>query len=291
MVSLPDKTLHRSRITDQQAMNVRLRLLGDPVRHSISPDIYSAAFAAWDIDVEYGVLRVSRDGLAAAMRDSAVRGGNVTLPHKVRAASIVDEITPEVQATGACNCYWRTEVGLLAGANTDVGGLAAALNDCEFSVAGCRVLLLGAGGAARAALHTLVTGKVSAVEILNRTPSHAWRLANAVPNSATRVLDGERPEGTYDLVLNATRLGLARSDPHPIDLRFIDCKYVYDMVYLPGKTDWVRSAVERGIRASDGLGMLVMQSALSLGHWFPEREVPIETMRRAAWSALGEGRN
>lgn len=272
-------------------MNTKFRLLGDPIRHSISADVYSAAFAKWGVDAEYEVLRVESDGLTEAMRDPVVRGGNVTLPHKLCAASIVDEKTPDVRATGACNCYWWTEGGTLLGANTDVDGLAAALRECEFNVSDGRVLLLGAGGAARAALRTLVMGDVSSVDILNRTLRPALELAKTAPNIVTRVLDGKLPNGTYDIVVNATRLGLIRSDPHPIYLEEIDCKSVYDMVYVPGKTAWVRSAVKRGIPAFDGLGMLIMQAAFSLRHWFPGREPPIEAMRAAAWSALEEARS
>ena len=269
-------------------MKARFRLFGDPVTHSISPHIYSAAFAEWGIDAEYEVSRVSCENLNEAMRDPLVCGGNVTLPHKLLAASIVDEVTDEVRATGACNCYWWTEGGVLFGANTDVAGLTAALGECEFDVLAGRVLLLGAGGAARAALHALVEGGVSSVDILNRTLGPALELENTAPNIATVVVGKEVPNVTYDLVVNATRLGLKPSDPGPIDLEAIDCKSVYDMVYVPGKTAWVRSAIKGGIPASDGLGMLIMQAACSLQYWFPDQKPPIGAMRIAAQSALEE---
>ena len=269
-------------------MKKKFQLLGDPVAHSISPRVYSAAFLEWGIDAEYEVSRVSYDDLSEAMRDPQVCGGNVTLPHKLLAASIADEVTDEVRATGACNCYWRTEEGVLFGANTDVAGLTAALGECEFDVSGSRVLLLGAGGAARAALHALVEGGVSSVAILNRTLEPALALKKTAPNVATLVVEGEVPGVTYDLVVNATRLGLKTSDPAPIDLEVITCKSVYDMVYVPGKTAWVRSAIKRGIPASDGLGMLIMQAAFSLRYWFPDQEPPIPAMRIAARVALEE---
>ena len=101
-------------------------------------------------------------------------------------------------------------------------------------------------------------------------------------------MEGEVSDVTYDLVVNATRLGLKPTDPDPIDLGMITCKSVYDMVYIPGKTAWVRSAIKRGIPASDGLGMLIMQAALSLRHWFPDQEPPIQAMRTAARVALEE---
>lgn len=269
-------------------MKMKFHLLGDPIAHSISPHVYSAAFSEWGIDAEYEVSRVSSDDLSEAMRNPQICGGNVTLPHKILAASIVDEMSDEVQATGACNCYWRTEGGVLSGANTDVAGLTAALGESEFDVLGSRVLLLGAGGAARAALHALVEGGVSSVAIQNRTLEPALALKKTAPNIATLVVEGEVLDVTYDLVVNATRLGLKPTDPDPIDLGMITCKSVYDMVYIPGKTAWVRSAIKRGIPASDGLGMLIMQAALSLRHWFPDQEPPIQAMRTAARVALEE---
>jgi shikimate dehydrogenase len=116
----------------------------------------------------------------------------------------------------------------------------------------------------------------------------ALALKKTAPNIATLVVEGEVPDVTYDLVVNATRLGLNSSDPDPIDLEVITCKSVYDMVYVPGKTALVRSAIKRGIPASDGLGMLIMQAAFSLQHWFPDQEPPIQAMRVAARMALEE---
>jgi shikimate dehydrogenase len=261
-------------------------LLGDPVAHSVSPAIHGAVFDSWGVDARYRARRVAAADVERLMREiaGAGGGGNVTLPHKIEAARALDLRSPAVSETGACNCFWD-ENGALAGDNTDVGGLDAALDELGVELAGRAALLLGAGGAARAALAVFRGRGAARVDIRNRTTARARELVEAVAWAGARVADsvsGER----YAVVVNATRLGLRPHDPAPADLDRIRTDAVYDMVYGPGPTALVRAARARGIPAAGGLPMLIQQAALSLARWFPDRRPPLDTMRRAAERAL-----
>ncbi|MCY3699750.1 MAG: shikimate dehydrogenase [Gemmatimonadetes bacterium] len=278
-------------------MTLRFALLGDPVRHSISPAMHRAAFDVLGLDAEYVARRTAADEVGPVMRSADLAGGNVTLPHKLRAARALARPSAAVRATGACNCWWRRPDGELAGDNTDVGGLRIAFSRLGFRPRGARVLLLGAGGAARAAVHALLEDGVSSVEILNRTPARARALrdrAVAHAPAAVRVVAAPGAGATYDLVLNSTSLGLAPGDPLPLDLdrgmegdadraRF---DTAFDMVYAAGETAWVRQARALGLRAAGGLNMLVGQAALSLERWFPGCVAPFDAMREAAVAEL-----
>ena len=280
-------------------MTLRFALLGDPVRHSISPAMHRAAFEVLGLDAEYAARRTAPDEVGPIMRGANLAGGNVTLPHKLRAARALTRPSAAVRATGACNCWWRRPDGELAGDNTDVGGLRLALSRFGFEPRGARVLLLGAGGAARAAVQTLLEGGVSSVEILNRTPARARALRDRAlahaadadrPADALRVVAAPSAVATYDLVLNSTSLGLASGDPLPLDLDRDAvrgrCGAAFDMVYAAGGTAWVRHARALDIRAVGGIDMLVGQAALSLERWFPGRAAPFEAMREAAAAEL-----
>ncbi len=278
-------------------MTLRFALLGDPVHHSISPAVHRAAFEALGLDAEYVARRTLPGEVGSAMRSVELAGGNVTLPHKLRAARVLTEPSAAVRATGACNCWWRRADGRLAGDNTDVGGFRIALSRLGFEPRGARVLLLGAGGAARAAVHALVESGAATVEILNRTRARAEALEEAAVAHApqlagtVRAIRAPDPGATYDLAINSTSLGLSPEDALPLDLgggagpgQF---RAVFDMVYAPGGTAWVRRARALGLPARSGLDMLAAQAALSVERWFPEHAAPFDAMRAAAEAALG----
>lgn len=266
-----------------------LGLIGRPVSHSASPAIHGAAFEAWGLEASYRAIDVAPLELETwVARLAASGGGNVTLPYKERVATLLDAPGDEVRATGACNCFWRAGDGALRGENTDVGGFVAACRDLAVELEGARVLLLGAGGAARAVAHALALGGVARLDVWNRTRARAESLAGSFRGEA-RVLD-ERPRGAaFELVVNATRLGLRDDEPLPLDLSNVEAEAALDLVYGAGGTPWVRHAAALGVRAADGLGMLVHQAALSLRCWFPDRTPPLAAMRRAARAALGAG--
>lgn len=261
-------------------------LIGDPVAHSLSPRIHRAVFDYWGVDAGYDVLRVGAGDLQAELSKAARSGGgNITLPHKRAAARCLDQATADVGATGACNCFWGLEDGGVAGDNTDVGGFTAALAEVLDDVSGAGVLVLGAGGAARAVVHALLGLGVAEIRVWNRTRDRALRLA-ARFGGAVQVVDDPAFEPA-DLLVNATRLGLEPSDPLPCDLSETDFGAVFDLVYACGGTPLVRVARELGIPATDGLPMLVHQAALSLLRWFPDRDPPLEVMFRAVRGGAG----
>ena len=263
-----------------------LTLLGDPVGHSKSPHIQNAAFAAAGVDGVYVAVRCGPDDLQGFMRglSRAGGGGNITLPHKERAAELVDVASPAVRRTGACNTFWGNEDGRVHGDNTDVDGFRQALKSfVEGSPAGIRVLLLGAGGAARAALMGLLEEDAGEVVVYNRTAKRARAVARRIGGRRARVapiLEDLRSE-SFDLVVNATRLGLGESDPTPLDFGLLHrVGGAMDLVYGSKPTPFVRAAEALGIRATDGAEMLVQQAAASFERWWDE-PAPVEIMRAA----------
>ena len=268
-------------------------LLGDPVEHSVSPALYGAAFDSLGVDARYECRHVSAADFPDVVRETAGRGGgNVTLPHKMRAAAVLEAPSPAVLRSGACNCFWLDRQGVLAGDNTDVAGfLAAAAMLAEATgvrLDGARCLVLGAGGAARAVLIGLAEAHASQVDVLNRKRERAARMlgevrASGPPFRLLRRLSEASP--SYDLVINATSLGLRPDDPLPVDLTELKSRAVLDCVYGPGGTDWTRHAETRRIPAMDGTEMLVAQARQCVRNWL-ETDVDPEPLRRAALAAL-----
>jgi shikimate dehydrogenase len=263
-----------------------LTLLGDPVGHSKSPIIQNAAFAEAGMDGVYVAVRCAADDLTGFMKglSRAGGGGNITLPHKEKAAAVVDVASPAVRRTGACNTFWGGEDGRVHGDNTDVDGFREALKVfVEGSPTGIRVLLLGAGGAARAALMGLLEEGADEVLIYNRTQDRARAVARRIGGQKARVVPLiEKLRGeSFDLVVNATRLGLAAGDASPMDFApLLRVGGAMDLVYGPKKTPFVRAAEEHGIRAVDGAEMLVQQGAASFERWWCS-DAPLSVMREA----------
>jgi shikimate dehydrogenase len=263
-------------------------LLGDPVHHSLSPTLQSAAMRAVGIDAVYVGLRAWRELVGPLMRAVALGGGggNVTIPYKRLAALALDHVTDAAHATGACNVFWWDGERGLVGDNTDVDGFRHAAETLLGSrLAGSNVLLLGAGGAARAVAYACLEDKVERVDILNRTRATAASLVSDLGGGdVLRVLDGTRPPASerYDLIVNATSLGLTDADQLPLPLEHVKGGAVLDLVYGRRSTAWVRAAREAGLRAQDGRLMLVEQAASSFQRWFQ-----IEPPRRTMLDAVG----
>jgi shikimate dehydrogenase len=272
-------------------------LLGDPVAHSLSPAFQNAAFRAAGVDGVYVALRCDGGSCAALLPAIARAGGagNVTLPHKALAAETVDRRTAAVERTGACNTFWYDD-GAVWGDNTDVAGFSRALRELlGVAPAGARVLVLGAGGAARAALCSLVEDGAGEVVLLNRTVHRSRLLADhfaaaripvrAAP--AAEALVGER----FDVVINATSLGLRNGDPHPLDPSLgVHFGAALDLVYRPESTPWVRALMQRGVAAADGLTMLLYQGAAAFERWWGI-PAPLEAMRTALPPRAIDGRD
>ena len=267
-----------------------LALLGDPVAHSLSPAFQNAALRHAGLDAVYLALRCTPDAFPGLLRGivAAGGGGNITIPHKAAGAALLDDPTPAVRRTGACNTFWG-EDGRILGDNTDVEGFAAACRSLIGSPAGSRVLVLGAGGAARAGVVALLDARADAVHVLNRDPDRAREMAAALDPGARRLSvlptpDHARREG-YDLVVNATPLGLDDGDPLPLDLEMpVRLGAVLDLVVRPGGSRWTKAAVRMGIPAGDGGEMLLRQGAAAFQRW-TGLPAPLEVMERALESA------
>jgi shikimate dehydrogenase len=262
-----------------------LALLGDPVGHSLSPRIQNAAFRAAGVDGVYLPLRTAAEDLPGLLRGLARAGGggNVTLPHKERAAGLVERATEAVVRTGACNTFWLRD-GRVHGDNTDVAGFRKALHGLlGGSARDGEVLVMGAGGGARAVVWALIEDGAARVSVHNRTPERARELAGAAGTERVRALDPGSPEPTeraFDVVVNATRLGLRPGDSLPIDPASLrGSPALMDLVYRPEATDWVRAARAAGLTARDGGDMLVEQGAAAFERWW-DVPAPLEVMRR-----------
>lgn len=262
-------------------------VIGCPVRHSLSPVIHNAAFAATGLDWVYVAFEVPPGRAADAlvgMRALGLAGCSVTMPHKADVADAVDELTPAAAALHAVNCVVPTGDGRLVGHNTDgIGFVDALAADAGFDPAGRRCAVLGAGGAARAVVQALAVAGAAEVVVVNRTPATAVVAAGlagdrgrvGVPEDLTRA----------DLVVNATSVGMGSTDL-PCDPGLVHAgQVVVDLVYDPVDTAWLQAARARGARAFDGVGMLVHQAAHAFSAW-TGLEAPVGVMAAAAREEL-----
>jgi shikimate dehydrogenase len=259
-------------------------VIGDPIRHSRSPAIHNAAFAAAGLDWVFVAfeVRAGQGGAAVkAMRALGLGGLSVTMPHKQEAAWACDELTDDATALRAVNTVVVTERGRLLGASTDGEGFLRAVRDEGVDVGdGISALVLGAGGAARAIAHAL-GGAGAQVTVAARRKDAAESAAGLVRGTArAELLDTCDPAG-FDLVVNATPLGMQGEDP-PIDVnRLNPSQFVVDTVYHPMETPLLAAARARGVPCTNGLGMLVHQAALAFEMWTGV-DAPLDAMRAAA---------
>lgn len=262
-----------------------LALLGNPIDHSLSPVIQNAALRETGMDGVYVSLRCEEQYLMQFMH-SLVRsggGGNITIPHKEKAVSLLDEYSEAVERTGACNTFWGID-GKIYGDNTDVEGFRRALRYfLGESPKGLKVLLVGAGGAARAVLVALLDDGVEDVLILNRSTERAQAVVRLIGGERVRVAESylDIRDNNFDLVVNATSLGIGLEDKLPVDLSNMgSVGLVMDLVYRTGTTPFVKSAEDLGIRAMDGREMLIQQGSVAFERWW-KKPGPVEIMRCA----------
>ena len=279
---------------------IRLGVLGDPVAHSLSPQMQKAALEACQIDMQYGRFQISPGELGEALkliRALDFVGANLTAPHKIAACAFMHELDANARRVGAVNTI-KLENAKLRGYNTDGKGFARAIRQ-EFAIdlRDLRVMILGTGGAARAIAMQCAKENCERLVIINRTVEKANQLAEELreffagprvlgPVARLQAIPWEESSIRFqiahlDLIVNATPLGLNRSDPSPIPARLLAPHLmIYDTVYGETCTAFVSAAVEAGARSANGLAMLVHQGALAFEIWF-EREAPIEAMREA----------
>jgi len=258
-------------------------IIGDPVTHSRSPAIHNAAFEALGLDWVYVAFPVphGQGGVAVgAVRALGLAGLNVTMPHKSVAAATCDELSDAARALESVNTVVNRD-GVLFGDSTDGAGLLAALRDEGVDVVRAGVLVLGAGGAARAIVDAL--GRAGArVTIAARRADAGAQAARLALD--TRVVDfAELDDAVHaaNVIVNATPIGMAgESPPFAVDA-LEPTQFVYDTVYHPSPTPLLEAAAARGIPHAGGLGMLVHQAALSFTLWTGEA-APLAVMSAAA---------
>jgi shikimate dehydrogenase len=268
-------------------------LIGWPVEHTLSPAMHNAAFDALGLNYRYVPLPAPPGRVEAAVRGLSAlgfRGANVTVPHKQTVTPHLDEITDTAQAIGAVNTI-VVQDGRLVGHNTDGDGFLAALQETGFQPADKRALVLGAGGAARAAVHALAQANCT-VAIHNRTVQRAAKLAHDMQHTNVRAPITWVPITTqladldldhFDLLVNATPIGMwphTGDSPWPENLPFPSHWIVFDLVYNPPETRFLRQARKSGAHAIGGLEMLVRQGALAFEMW-TGKAAPVAVMRAA----------
>ncbi len=273
-------------------MTDRYAVVGNPVQHSLSPRIHAAFAAATGQRLVYETLLAPLDdfpGTVAAFFRAGGLGLNVTVPFKEQAAAWVSELDPPAAAAGAVNTIVRLQGGF-RGYNTDGAGLVRDLvGNCGVGLDGARVLLLGAGGAARGAVGPLLAAGVEGLVIGNRTAARAEALAATAPAVRAGRVSGTGLDGIggrFDLVVNATSAGLGDDAVVGVDPGVVEDAFCYDMIYARRGTvtAFCRWAQAHGARAAvDGLGMLVEQAALAFELWrgvAPATAPVLELLRR-----------
>ena len=281
-------------------MAYRIGIIGGSLRHSISPFFQQAALHHAGIAATFEVWETDERGLAPLLRwlreMPEALGANVTVPHKEAAFAEMDQIAPSAEPVGAINTVVASG-GRLTGHNTDVAGFLRPLRtESGFEPGGKRVLVLGAGGAARAVVVALSQERISGLTIANRDVARAERLAEQgralqVPTVAIPLTEGAiRGAGTaWDLVVNATAVGMRYSPfEHAIPMAeslIHPGVLVYDLVYNPPVTPLLAAAQRRGAQTLSGLLMLVYQGADAFSLW-TGGEAPLDVMREAAERAL-----
>lgn len=272
-------------------------VIGHPIRHSRSPAIANAAFAATDLDWVYLAFDVPEGGAPAALdavRALRLGGLSVTMPHKQAVAAAVDRLTPDARALDAVNCV-VPDGSDLVGHNTDGAGLLRSLAaDAGFDPAGRRCVVVGAGGAGRAVVAALAGAGAASIDVVNRTAA-AGADAAALGGPVGRYAgwagadDALAAVAAADLVVHASSVGMGAlpdaDGPLPFDPAGLHAgQVVVDIVYQPLRTPLLAAAAARGATVVDGLGMLVHQAAVAFELWTGV-DAPVAAMAAAARGA------
>jgi shikimate dehydrogenase len=269
---------------------------GHPVAHTASPPMHNAAFKALKLNWAYLAFDVDPADLRSALRgarDLGLRGLNLTVPHKVLALDLVDEVDAEARKLGAVNTV-AIEAGKLRGFNTDGHGIARALKEefnCGFK--GQRVLVLGAGGAGRAIAVQAALDGATRVYVANRTAAKIEPIAREIAGTKSEcrplaltaaALAAAMPD--VDLLINATSVGLKEGETLDLPASLFGPQlFVYDTIYRPAETALLKTAGAAGARTANGLSMLLHQGAKSFEIW-TGRKAPLAVMRRALRAAV-----
>ncbi len=273
-------------------------IFGDPVAHTLSPAVQNAAFASLGLDFVYVPFHVRPGQLGEAVegvRAQQMAGVNITIPHKVEVMGYLDSVEAHAREIGAVNTVVNID-GRLVGHNTDGAGfLKSLMEETGFGPKGARVMLVGAGGAARAVLYSILSERPASVVVLNRTREKAEALVKEFgarfPKADLKgggLANMEEDAAGADLVVNTTSLGM-EGNPElgfPIDA-LPSRAIVSDIVYSPLETGLLKKARAKGLAVHNGLSMLIGQGAIGFELW-TGRKAPVEIMKEAALKALGQ---
>ena len=269
-------------------------VIGNPVKHSLSPVILNAAFREAKINWVYTAFETPEEKLADAIggiRALGIAGLSVTMPHKAKVSSLLDEISDSAQTLNAVNCIVN-DAGKLEGHNTDGDGfLDAVKHDAGLDVAGKKVLVVGSGGSARSIIHSL--GKVGAAEIavINRTKKKALDALELAGSVGRYVEETKIHEvvSEANLVVNATPIGMLDTDDtanFPIEPNlFSKGQLAIDLIYHPISTPWMEALRDLEVEDHGGLSMLIFQAARAFKLW-TGKEAPVDAMRKAAMDEI-----
>ena len=257
-------------------------VVGDPVAHSLSPVMMNAAFRRETVNAVYLALHAkSLKDLMACVHEIPIRGLSVTMPYKQDILDVLENSDALTRQIGACNTVVRGAGGQLYGFNTDVAGIVVPLEQ-RMRLAGARVLIVGAGGAARAAAFGL-KARGAEVLITNRTAEKGQTLARQ--SKAKYLKRAELVKQQFDVIINATPLGMGGGKQSPLDEKELNTKYVFDLVYNPIETQLVRMARTKEIQVISGLEMFVQQGARQFEIW-TGKPAPIAEMAYVVTKAL-----
>ena len=260
-------------------------VVGDPISHSLSPAIMNAAFRRENVNGVYLALHAKTlKDLLTCVREIPIHGLSVTMPYKEAILQYLDNTDSHTTKIGACNTVVRAQDGKLYGFNTDAVGVVRPLERRLTTLEGARILVLGAGGAARAAVFGLKE-RGSEVYILNRSADAAKKLARQAHARIMKRADMRKM--AFDVIINATPVGMGSSHESPLQDKEINSRYVFDMVYDPGETKFLKLAKERGAQVIPGIEMFVHQAARQFEIW-TGKPAPFDEMLRVVLLALQE---
>ncbi len=255
---------------------------GDPVEYSLSPVMMNAAFRREAVNAVYLALHAKKlDDLVACAREIPLSGFSVTMPYKDEILSVLEKTDAISTQIGASNTVIRGQDGRLFGFNTDVTGVTVPLEE-RISLAGAKVLVLGAGGAARAAVYAVKSRGAEAF-ILNRTPTEAQKLAKKAHAKTIKRTDLAKLQ--FDVIINATPVGMGGNGQTLLNEKELKARYIFDMVYNPQETRLLAMAKAKGLHAISGVEMFVQQGARQFEIW-TGKPAPISDMRAAVLREL-----
>jgi len=271
-------------------------VIGYPVKHSRSPQIHRYWLKHYDLAGSYDLAELTPDQLAPfieKLRDDENAGTNVTLPYKQDVQPYLDEIDDDAKNVGAVNTIYKSH-GKLLGTNTDVYGFLTHLSDGapNWLEITNTVLIIGAGGAARAILSAMKKSSINNVYIANRTKPRAQILCDEIYPEASPIEMSEITSilATTDLIINTTSLGMIGQPPLELDLSALpEHSIVVDIVYSPLKTELLHQAEKRGLVTVDGLGMLLHQAVRGFELWFGTRPEVTDELRQIVEKSLETG--